>query len=73
MFKRVADEQTAITRSWAELEETVGSLRGRKFYGAFDDASGEYRVCVQLREVHGGDLGERSGGIPTAVAALDRR
>jgi hypothetical protein len=28
----------------------VGSLRGRKFYGVFDGASGEYRVCVQLRE-----------------------
>ena len=33
MFKRVADEQTAITRGWAEVENAVGSLRGRKFYG----------------------------------------
>jgi hypothetical protein len=31
MFKRVADEQMAITRGWAEVEKAVGSLRGRKF------------------------------------------
>ena len=50
MFKRVADEQTAITRGWAELEEAVGPLRGRKFYGVFDATGREYRACVQLRE-----------------------
>ncbi len=50
MFKRVADEQTAISRGWAELEEAVGLLRGRRFYGAFDEASREYRVCVQRRQ-----------------------
>jgi hypothetical protein len=50
IFKRVADDQTAIDRGWVELEEAVGSLRGRKFYGAFDDTSREYRVCVQLGE-----------------------
>jgi hypothetical protein len=50
MFKRVADEQTAISRGWVELEEAVGSLRGRKFYGAFDQTSREYRVCVEPRE-----------------------
>jgi hypothetical protein len=47
MFKRVADEPDAIRRGMAEVEELVG-LRGRKYYGAFDD--GEYRVCVQLHE-----------------------
>jgi hypothetical protein len=50
MFRRVADEQTAITRGWAEVEKAVGSLRGRKFYGVFDAAKGEYRVCVQRRD-----------------------
>ena len=49
MFKRVADEQDAISRGMSEVEEAVG-LRGRKFYGAFDAAGNEYRVCVQLRE-----------------------
>jgi hypothetical protein len=29
MFKRVADEQTAISRGWVELEQAVGSLRVR--------------------------------------------
>jgi hypothetical protein len=48
MFKRVADEPNEIGRGMAEVEEIVG-LRGRKYYGAFDD-NGEYRVCVQLRE-----------------------
>jgi hypothetical protein len=48
MFKRVADEQDAIERGMAEVEEAVG-LRGRKYFGAVDD-DGEYRVCVQLRE-----------------------
>jgi hypothetical protein len=50
MFKRVAAEQAAISRGWAEVEEAVGSLRSRKFYGVFDGARGEYWVCVQLRE-----------------------
>jgi hypothetical protein len=52
MFKRGADEQAAITRAWAGLEEAVGTLRGRKFYGVLDPASHEYRACVELR---GGD------------------
>lgn len=52
MFKRTADEQEAIARAWAELEELVGSLRGRKFFGVFDAARHEYRVCV---EQHAGD------------------
>ena len=65
MFKRVADEQTAISRGWAEVEQAVGSLRGRKFYGVFDGARREYWVCVQLRE---GDepagLGLETGMLP---------
>ena len=56
MFKRVADEQSAITRGWAEFEQALGSLRGRKFYGAADTGAfqghgeREYRMCVQLRD-----------------------
>jgi hypothetical protein len=50
MFKRVTDEQTAISRGWADVEEAVGALRGRKFSGVFDETQGEYRVCVQVRE-----------------------
>jgi hypothetical protein len=50
MFKRTSDEQEAITRTWSEVETAVGSLRGRKFYGVFDPATSEYRVCVQRRD-----------------------
>jgi hypothetical protein len=65
LFKRVSDEQTAISRGWAEVEEAVGSLRGRKFYGVFDEAEGEYRVCVQLREGDDADaLGLETGMLP---------
>ncbi len=48
MFKRVADEVTAIGRGMQEVEDAVG-LRGRKYYGAFNN-DGEYRICVQLRD-----------------------
>lgn len=34
MFRRTTDAQDAITRAWADVEEVVGSLKGRKFYGA---------------------------------------
>jgi DNA gyrase inhibitor GyrI len=47
----------------AEVEEAVGSLRGRKFYGVFD--GGEYRVCVQLRkEDEPAGLGLETGTLP---------
>ncbi len=46
LFKRVADEQADITRGWNELESAVGPLRGRKFFGVFDEVKHEYRACV---------------------------
>ena len=65
MFKRVAGEQAAIERGWAELEQSVGSLRGRKFFGTFDPATREYRVWVQLREDdHPDELGLEVGKLP---------
>jgi hypothetical protein len=56
MLRRTSDDQASITRTWAEVESLVGSLRGRKFYGVFDPQTNEYRVCVQWRE--GDDAGE---------------
>lgn len=50
MFRRTSDEQESITRTWAEVETAIGSLRGRKFYGTFDPETNEYRVCVQRQE-----------------------
>jgi hypothetical protein len=71
MFKRVADELTAIGRGMQEVEEAVG-LRGRKYYGAFNN-DGEYRICVQLRE--GDDphsLGLEVGSLPGGRYARER-
>lgn len=71
MFKRVADEVTAIGRGMREVEEAVG-LRGRKYYGAFNN-DGEYRVCVQFRE--GDDpeaLGLEVGSLPGGRYARER-
>ena len=54
-----------------EVEEAVG-LRGRKYFGAFDN-DGEYRVCVQLRE--GDDpqaLGLEVGSLPGGRYARER-
>jgi len=66
MFTRAAaDAQPEITRAWTELEDRVGSLRGRKFYGTFDPRTEEYRACVQVREGDdAGALGLELGTLP---------
>ena len=51
MFVRaVDDEPGAIGEAWERLEERVGDLRGRKFFGVFDVATSEYRACVHVGE-----------------------
>jgi hypothetical protein len=73
LFKRTTDEQEAITRTWAEVEEAVGSLRGRKFYGAFHAATREYWVCVQQRENDDAvGLGLEEGTLPGGRYARER-
>jgi hypothetical protein len=58
MFVRASeDTPAAIQRAWAEFEAEVG-LKGRKFFGAFDNKAREYRVCAQLRD---GDDPEQLG------------
>jgi hypothetical protein len=65
MFKRAANEQAAITRAWAELEEAVGSFHGRKIYGTFDPTSHEYRACVELHDGNDAEsLGLELGTLP---------
>ena len=65
MFRRARDEPGEIRRAWAELEATVGSLRGRKFFGTFDPATGAYRACTQLRDDDDPDsLGLEVGTLP---------
>ena len=49
MFFRTRNVAADIERGWARLEELVGT-RGRRFYGALDVPTGEYRVCVEQRE-----------------------
>jgi len=71
MFKRVADEIDAIRQGMQEVENAVG-LRGRKYYGAFDN-DGEYRVCVQLREDDDPQaLGLEVGTLPGGRYARER-
>lgn len=63
MYLSVADGSAEMAPAWDQLEQAVGSLRGRRFLGAFE--AGRYWVCVQARE--GDDaaaLGLRSGVIP---------
>jgi hypothetical protein len=65
MFKRVADEQKAIEGAFRTVEDAVGSLRGRKFYGVFDDDAHEYRACVEIRDDDDPDaLGLEVGTLP---------
>ena len=50
LLRHVPDEVRAIRRAWSELEDALGSLRGRKFYGSFDPTTSQYAVCVVLRQ-----------------------
>ena len=64
MFLRTEDEPAAMEHGWERLEAAAG-LRGRKFFGAFYPATGEYRVCVQVQEGDDPDaLGLESGRLP---------
>ncbi|GIF75479.1 hypothetical protein [Asanoa siamensis] len=49
MFIAARDESDEIAPAWDRLESVLGSLRGRRFLGVFDD-SGVYRCCVQARD-----------------------
>src|SRR5213595_2826035 len=65
MFVEVDDDLGEIPRAWAKLEAVVGSLRGRRFFGAFHPATNTYRACVALRD--GDDpaaLGLEAGTLP---------
>jgi len=57
MLLAVKDNSDEIGLGWDHLESKLGSLRRRRFFGAFDD-SGVYRCSVQIRE---GDDASRVG------------
>ena len=64
MFIAAADESDEIAPAWDRLESVLGTLRGRRFFGVFDD-SGVYRCCVQTRVGdHAAALGLEWGVIP---------
>jgi hypothetical protein len=64
MFLRTEDDPAAIQLGWERLEATIG-LRGRKFFGAFYPATGEYRACVEVRRGDDPDaLGLETGRLP---------
>ena len=64
MFLPTQVEPAKMQAAWARLEELVG-LRGRKFFGAFYPSTGEYRVCVLVREGDDPDALElESGTLP---------
>lgn len=64
MFLSTTEDPAKIGPLWQRLEALVG-LRGRKFFGAFDASTQEYRVCVQVREDDDpAALGLESGTLP---------
>src|SRR5690348_18469460 len=73
MLRRTSDDQASITRAWAEVESVVGSLRGRRFYGAFEPRTGEYLVCVEWQEGDdAGALGLEDGALAGGRYARER-
>jgi hypothetical protein len=65
MFLEVPDRPVDIRRAWEQLEEVIGSLRGRTFLGTFDGTTGTYRACVQVRAGDDPDaLGLRTAQVP---------
>jgi hypothetical protein len=64
MFLRTRLDAEQMKQAWAELERVAGT-RGRKFFGALDTTTGEYRVCVAQK---GDDdpqaLGLEAGTLP---------
>src|SRR5262249_36595932 len=49
MFIRTSTAADAIRDGWDRMEHLVGT-RGRHFYGALDQPTGEYWVCVEMKE-----------------------
>ncbi len=58
--------------AFAELEAVVG-LKGRRFYGVFDETAGRYWACVQRREQDDpASPGLRTGTIEGGPYAFER-
>ena len=58
--------------AFTELEAVVG-LKGRRFYGVFDESAGKYWACVRRREQDDPTrLGLRTGTIEGGLYASER-
>ena len=68
----VRDYEGPDERAFTELEAVVG-LKGRRFYGVFDEGAGKYRACVKRREQDDpASLGLRTGAIEGGLYASKR-
>jgi len=47
---RVDSAPDAAPEAFAELEQKLGDLRSRKFYGAYFPRDDEYRACVVMKD-----------------------
>ena len=65
LFVRARDDTAeAIQQAWAELKRIVG-LKGRKFFGTYEERTREYRVCARLeRSDDPAALGFECGTLP---------
>jgi hypothetical protein len=60
MFIETADDPSALSAAWRQLEAALGSTRGRHFLGTFYPGK-TYRASVQLRD------GDHPAAFPTGV------
>jgi hypothetical protein len=68
----VREYEKPSEEAFAELEAVVG-LKGRRFYGLFDEDAGKYWACVQRREQDApARLGLRTGTIEGGLYAFER-
>jgi hypothetical protein len=49
MYMRTSTAADQIRSGWDRMERLVGT-RGRHFYGALDQPTGEYWVCVEMKD-----------------------
>jgi len=67
MYLKSPNGAKGAAKTFTRLENIVG-LRGRKFYGALNSQTGEYRVCAQIEandnpDKHGLKIFTIPGGI----------
>ena len=68
----VREYEKPSEEAFTELEAVVG-LKGRRFYGLFDEDAGKYWACVQRREQDDPtSLGLRTGTIEGGLYASER-